>query len=231
MVTSHDVQFDRKKQRPWGKKHHFDKCCSIFWKANLLGCRSRKACREKYKGNNWRANFVSHFAHTFWERNFPQDFPLESNRVYLFKENKREKKIIKLNRTNRCCTLVVARLSSSSVFHIRWRILAAHNRTSREVRTCFWGPWSFWRKVMANFCGTSGFFLSQKSPGVHTNLVRRKLVLLPLPLEKGPKRGKKWYKLVENPQNWHLSPGWRRGRGNAISWTIRFYGLIWAFLT
>ena len=69
----------------------------------------RKIRRATTKGQNRFRIF--HTFHTFSEF-FPQDFPHSKQRVSAQGEQKRRKDN-KKNRTNRCCTLAVARLSSS----------------------------------------------------------------------------------------------------------------------
>ena len=85
--------------------------------------------RRKLKGNNQRAKSfqkVSHFFalfHTFSDffRTFPPGLSTSKQRVLAQLEQKRRKDN-KKDRTNRCCTLVVARLSSSykSPFTKKW---------------------------------------------------------------------------------------------------------------
>ena len=94
--------------------------------------------REKLKGNNYRAKSCqdfSQFSHFF--RIFPPGLSRSKQRVLAQSEQKRRKDS-KKNRTNRCCTLVVARLSSSwmSSRSGRW---SPHTLTG--LNDTGWVPW------------------------------------------------------------------------------------------
>ena len=67
----------------------------------------------KTKGQQLKGKIVSEFFALFrtFSEIFPQDFPLQTKGFSSMRT--KEKKRKKMNRTNRCCTLVVARLSSS----------------------------------------------------------------------------------------------------------------------
>ena len=70
----------------------------------------REKLRATTEGQNRFRIFTLFLTH--FQNFFPQDFPLQNKRVLAQPEQKRRKDN-KKNRTNRCCTLVVARLSSS----------------------------------------------------------------------------------------------------------------------
>ena len=74
----------------------------------------RKTKGQQLKGKivqNFHVFFFHKFSHFFIV--FHQDFPLQNKGFYLAQGERKRRKDNKKNRTNRCCTLVVARLSSS----------------------------------------------------------------------------------------------------------------------
>ena len=94
-------------------KHFSVKRRVLQWKGGRQYYHQRKIKGQQLKGktvSHFFAHFFSHLFHTF----SPWDFPFKTKGFSSMRTQKRRKDK-KNNRTNRCCTIVVARLSSSYV--------------------------------------------------------------------------------------------------------------------